>query len=412
MSKRKATRLNRAFFEGLLAISQQMAQAPDLDSLLTHATRAALSLFNAEQGYLTLVDERGQRHFRVRLNGRHDLPLETINPLIRQHDDRLPALLPAGAATVIGAPLQSRGQLLGAIYLENTDAASAFQASELQALRWFADQLAMAIEQARVTTSLEERVRQRTIELEQAVQHLERAWLDAVESNRIRTMILANIAHDIRSPIGLSISALQTIREGSFGPLTPQQVAWLDRVLESLNHAISLTGDVFDLTKAELAGLQLNLAEVDMYRFMIHLSQLGEGIEWPPNVAFESHIPTDLPPLKIDATRIQQVVFNLLSNAQRFTLEGRVLLYAERHEHEVLIGVRDSGIGIPPHQRETIFERFNQGEQETDSRFRGTGLGLAICKELVLLHGGRIWVESEVGQYSDFKFTLPISPPV
>ncbi len=427
MDRQEPMVINKDFFERLLSISQQMARTRDLDPLLKYAIRSALELLNAERGYLMLLDAEGNYEFRVKLNADGSVPQEEISTTILHHvwqttdpviiydavnDPRLAeaaSVHALGLRSVMCAPLLSQGQLLGAIYLENRSTSNVFQQKELEPLMMFANQMAVSLENVLMTHSLEERVQQRTKELEQAVQQLERAWLDAVEANRIRIMILANIAHDIRSPIGLSISALQTIREGSFGALTDRQLIWLDRVLESLDHAISLTGDVFDLTKAELSGLQINLEPTDMYRFMVHLSQLGEGIDWSPNVVFETRIPSNLPQLTIDATRIQQVVFNLLSNAQRFTAQGQVLLYAERRDHDLLIGVRDSGIGIPPHQRETIFERFNQGEQDTDARFRGTGLGLAISKELVLLHGGRIWVESEVGQYSDFRFTLPIT---
>ncbi|XWX05527.1 ATP-binding protein (plasmid) [Aggregatilineales bacterium SYSU G02658] len=427
MSKQEP--INVSFFERLLSISQQMARTRDLDPLLEYAIRSALELLNAERGYLMLVDPQGKRDFRVKLNRDGSVPQEEVSAAILNHvwqthdpliiydavtDPRLAeaaSVRAMGLRSVMCAPLLSQGQLLGAIYLESRSTRGVFQQKDLEPLMMFANQVALSLEHVLLANSLEERIRQRTTELELAVKQLERAWLDAVEANRIRTMILANIAHDIRSPIGLSISALQTIREGAFGALTDRQITWIDRVLESLDHAISLTGDVFDLTKAELSGLQLNFEPIDMSRFMVHLSQLGEGIDWAPNVTFETRIPPNLPRLTIDATRIQQVVFNLLSNAQRFTVDGKVVLYAQARENDLLIGVRDSGIGVSPHQRETIFERFHQGEQETDSRFRGTGLGLAISKELVLLHGGQIWVESEVGQYSDFKFTLPITSP-
>lgn len=413
MSKREAIVVNQAFFERLWEISQQMAHIHSLNTLLERAMRAALDMLNAERGYLMLIDAQDNYSWRIQRNRDGSSPQAAIPAEVlrhRWHTDE-PVLFGDAQHDLylsMGVPLMTKSRLLGALYLEVF--VHGFQPSDLVPFRLFARQLTLALHRVLALTALEERARQRTAELEQAVQYMERAWLDAVESNRIRTLILANIAHDMRSPIGLSISTLQTIREGSLGALNEQQIIWLDRVLETLHHVINLTGDVFDLTKAELSGLQLNLAATDMQRFMVHLSQLGEGIDWAPNVAFEVIIPADLPVLIIDATRIQQVVFNLLSNAQRFTSEGRVQLYAERREHDLLIGVRDSGVGIPSDQREVIFERFHQGNQESATRFRGTGLGLTISRELVLLHGGRIWVESEVGRYSDFKFTLPLVP--
>lgn len=423
---RTSMTINHDFFTRLLAISQQMAATRDVETLLHYAISSALELLNAEAGYLILISESGEREFKVRL--RHDgavpdeRPSETVlkqvtlslQPLLVNDaltDPRLSvsdSVHALGLRSIMCAPLLVQGRLIGVIYLENRRDANVFQQKELEPLMMFVNQAAVSIENALINDQLEVRVERRTQELQQVVQQLERSWLAAVEANRIRTTILAAVAHDIRSPIGLAISALQTIREGSFGEVNPRQTVWLDRVLESLDHAITLTSDVFDLSKAELTALQLNLESVDMHRFMVHLSQLGEGIEWAPAVTFEPQIARDLPPLVIDPTRIQQVVFNLLSNAQRFTQHGTVQLYTELNEDHLLIGVRDSGVGIDRQERDKIFERFHQADQDNESRFRGTGLGLAICRELVMLHHGNIWVESEPGQYSDFKFTLPL----
>lgn len=414
------------FLTRLLSISHQMAATHDVERLLPYAMRSAMELLHAEYGYLMLVNAAGEREFKVKLSQDGSVPDEALSSTIlnqvwHTHEPMVvydaltdPLLSTAASVKMLGlrsvmcAPLVVQGRLIGAIYLENRSATHVFQQKELEPLMMFVNQAAVSIENALITSRLEVCVSQRTQELESAMQQLERGWLAAVESNRIRTSILAAVAHDIRSPIGLAISALQTMREGSFGELNDRQIVWIDRSLESLNYAITLTGDVFDLSKAELEGLQLNLEAVDMRRFMVHLSQLGEGVEWAAAVTFETLIPRDLPTLMIDSTRIQQVVFNLLANAQRFTREGTVTLYARVEAANLLIGVRDTGDGIPDHQRDRIFERFHQAEQDNSTRFRGTGLGLSICRELVTLHGGNIRVESEMNAFSDFMFTLPL----
>jgi K+-sensing histidine kinase KdpD len=402
MAARKPVSVDTNFFERLLEACQQMACARDLDLLLEHAVRSLLELLDAERGCLMLLDAQGRPVPRVQVDRQGRQQNDEISRAVLEQSVHADAPMivesAADASSIVCAPLISHGKRLGALYLENRSTASPFYPQDLKPLAIAADQVAAALERALSTSALEQTAKQ-----------LERAWLDAVEANRIRTVSLVSIAHDIRSPLGLSMTVLHTIREGTFGPLTELQISWLDRAMESLDHAISLTSDVFDLTKAELSGLKLNLELTNMQRFMMHLSQLGEGIDWAPSVTFEARIPSDLPQLTIDATRIQQVVFNLLSNAQRFTTSGQVLLYAQLREHDLLIGVRDSGAGVPPHQREAIFERFKQGEQDAEVRFRGTGLGLAISRELVIMHGGLIWVESELGQYSDFKFTLPLT---
>jgi signal transduction histidine kinase len=414
------------FFKTLLEISRTMAETRLLDPLLKYAVAEALKLLNAERGYIVLLRSDGELDFKVKLDRLGNAPEEEIsmtilNQVLESHQAMIfndamvdPSLAGSesvqslGLRSVICAPLISHGTTIGAIYIENRSIAAVFMQKELQPLTFFANQAAVSIENAILNDRLEERVRERTKELEDAVHQLERGWLDAVEANRIRTTILANVAHDIRSPIGLSISALQTIREGTFGTLNPKQEAWIDRVLESLQHAVSLTSDIFDLSKAEMDALKIHTKPVDLKDFLTNIYQLGEGLEWSDEVRFGLDIPKDLPFVEFDRTRIQQVIFNLLSNALKFTKKGQVILYAKVGIESVIIGVYDTGSGVPPHQREKIFERFQQGDQDTETRFRGTGLGLAICKELVRLHNGNIWVESEMGKYSDFKVELPL----
>jgi len=418
--------INEAFFRTLLEISRKMVETRDLETLLHYALKQALELLNAERGYLMLADSAGNLEFRIRMDRQGSIETEEVSKTVvdRVMEQKQPVLIydamtdpglshsesvqSLGLRSIMAAPLIVEGTVIGIIYLENRSNASVFHQKELEPLAFFANQAAVSIENARLNNMLEDRVRVRTHELENAMQHLERGWLDAVEANRIRTSILANVAHDIRSPIGMSLSTLQTIREGAFGALTPKQMLWLDRTIDSLNHAITLTSDIFDLSKAELDALQTNPEMVDMYRFMNHVVQLGEGIEWDDEVQFIADYPREMPSVYMDATRIQQVIFNLLSNAQKFTSQGQVMLYARVQPGSVLIGVRDTGKGLAPDQLEKVFERYHQADQDGRTRFRGTGLGLAICRELVALHGGRIWVESEEGRYSDFKFELPL----
>jgi signal transduction histidine kinase len=221
-------------------------------------------------------------------------------------------------------------------------------------------------------------------------------------------MLLGNVAHDIRSPLNMVVGALSLLAEGAFGPLTPDQAEWISKSLGAANHITRLTDDFFDLTKIEMGKLVLYPEETDLNLFLKLLYEIGEGIRWSEGVTFKLDLEPNLPKVMVDPTRIQQVILNLLSNAEKFTSEGSVTLYARKlkDDNKVLIGVSDTGIGIPETDLDLVFDRFKQVLGQKKSSKQGTGLGLSICKELVQLHNGKIWVESQMGFGSDFKFAL------
>ncbi len=415
------------FYQSLLEISRRMAETRELAPLLQYAVRVALELLNAERGYLVLLDGDAIQ-FAVKLERRDEgfftaeeeistsifthviathKPIITTDAVVDPQFSASTSVQDLQLRSVMCAPLISRGSVIGALYLENRSHANIFLESDLEPLSFFTNQAAVSIENAILNDELEARVRQRTEALERTMNQLEKSWLEAVEANRLKTMLLGNVAHDIRSPISLAYSAIQTMLEGTFGAVTPKQSDWLKRAIESLEVATHLTSDIFDLTKAEMNALEITPRPTDMSQFLEHVFKMGSNIAWADGVRFTHHIPKNLPTLSVDSIRIQQVLLNLLTNAQKFTSQGEVVLYAELIENAVLVGVRDTGTGIPQEHHHHIFERFYQADQALEIRQNGTGLGLAICEELVERHGGQIWVESEQGAYSDFKFTLP-----
>jgi signal transduction histidine kinase len=150
---------------------------------------------------------------------------------------------------------------------------------------------------------------------------------------------------------------------------------------------------------------------VDLEEFLLHQYQINRSIPWPAAVEFQLELAPSLPTVLCDPIRVQQVVTNLIANAIKYTQQGSVTLSAridDEDKNSVLIGIRDTGIGIAEDDLERVFNRFEQ-VSETGKRLNGLGLGLAICKELIDHHNGRIWVESTLGQGSDFKFTLPVA---
>ncbi len=425
--------MDSEFYRQLLDISRRMAETREVQPLLEYAMKQALDLLNAEQGYLVLVDEENRLDFRVRIarDGRQLADPESqishsiLTRVVRQREpvflnDAIldPTFKVSDSVkqlqlrSVMAVPLRTVGDILGAIYVENRQRAHIFDERKLELLKFFASQAAVAIENALLNENLERKVQTRTAELRAAMNQAEQAWQHAVEANRLRTMVLSNVAHDLRSPVALAVTVLRTLREGTYGSFNDDQLRWINRALQSLDHAVNLTRDVFDLAKAEEAGrLEVYLKKTDLNDFLSEVISFGEGMSWLDDVRFHDDIVPDLPEIAIDETRIKQVLLNFLANAQKFTLHGRVTLYTIiLPDHRgVKMGVRDTGSGIPLALQDKLFQRFQQLSLDTDKRRKGSGLGLAICKELVERHGGEIGVISTEEEGSDFFFTLPLN---
>lgn len=429
--------MDREVLEKLLEISRRMAENRAMQPLLNYAMQEAMLLLRAERGYLVLINPDGSLDFRVRQDSRGnelanpdtEISYTILNPALEGKSQMItdalgdPMLL--GAASVVAlqlrsvlcVPLISRGAVIGAIYIENRTDAAIFQKDDLTLLTLFANQAAVLIENAMILDSLEMRVAERTAELENANSQLEVAWLDAVEANRVRTSFLANLTHDMRAPLSVALGASSMIETEMFGAVTEEQREWIERTIQALKHVVNLTDDMFSLTKHEdsLAkrtegkGLSVVVENVDLNDFLQRLYNIGMALPWAKEVKFRLDIQSDLPTVSLDPVRIRQVLFNLLSNAIKFTAAGEVVMYARylANEDQVMIGVRDSGAGIPEHLQGQLFQRFQQLDDNLVRRNHNAGLGLAISRELVELHGGQIWVESQPGVGSDFKFVLP-----
>jgi signal transduction histidine kinase len=314
--------------------------------------------------------------------------------------------------SLICVPLKAHGKVIGALYLESQSEEHAFSHDDLESLELFASHAAVAIESVSLQADLESHLVVCKTRLEQAMGRLERNWQEAVEFNRVRSEFLSKVAHDIRSPLTTALMAQQMLNSGNLGELSAEQQEWVRNSLQLLQHVFRLTEDFFELTRVQMGGLLIFPDWVNLGEYLRQVFQVVQFIPRPERVRLELDLANGLPELCLDETRIQQVIVNLVDNATKFTETGEILLYAHptKDRDGVVIGVRDTGFGIAPGDMGLIFERFHQSGP-MEARERGVGLGLAICKEIVELHGGRIWAVSEVGKGSDFKFLLPLEQP-
>ena len=238
---------------------------------------------------------------------------------------------------------------------------------------------------------------------------LRRLYGELEATSRHKSEFLANMSHELRTPLNAIIGFSQVMRERMVGDLTQKQEEYLDDVLSSGNHLLSLINDVLDLSKVEAGQVELDIAPFSLRE------ALERGVVMVRDWAREDGVQVTLaadPQVDVvegDERRIRQVVFNLLSNALKFTpAGGSVDVASARFDGEVRVSVADTGPGIAPEDQERIFEEFQQ--TDLGAQREGTGLGLALSKRRVELHGGRIWVDSELGKGSTFVFTLPGRP--
>src|SRR6478672_7289383 len=222
-----------------------------------------------------------------------------------------------------------------------------------------------------------------------------------------KSQFLANMSHELRTPLNAIIGFSEVLHEQMFGELNERQLAYVDDVLEAGRHLLSLINDVLDLAKIEAGRMELELSQVEILDILrsaisMHSERAGRG-----GIQIGLTMDPGAITITADARRVRQVVFNLLSNAVKFTpVEGHVDVSAHLDDGRVEIAVADTGPGVAAQDLDTIFEEFEQasdGKQE-----EGTGLGLPLSRKLVELHGGRLWVESEPGRGSTFRFTLPV----
>ena len=260
-------------------------------------------------------------------------------------------------------------------------------------------------------SGLEQKVQERTRLLATALGELDERSRELEAASEHKSEFLANMSHELRTPLNAIIGFSQVLREQLFGDLNEKQAEYLEDILTSANHLLALINDVLDLAKVEAGQIELEVAPFSLQEalergvVMVRERATRDGVQVTLAANPEADVVTG------DERRIRQVIFNLLSNAVKFTPAGGVVdVSTARIDGEVRVSVADSGLGIAREDRERIFGEFQQTEAGIEQR-EGTGLGLALSRRLVELHGGRIWVDSEVGKGSTFVFALPTKSP-
>lgn len=332
-----------------------------------------------------------------------------------------------GNGSWIGIPLIAAGEVLGVYILEN-QSAGVYGEKDRELAESVAAQAAVAIKNASLhdelthyAADLENRVYERTAELRKRVMEVESynetmhqlmeeltvALNKAESADRLKSAFLATMSHELRTPLNSIIGFTGILLQNLVGPLNEEQHKQLKMVQGSANHLLELINDVLDISKIEAGQVDIHKAQFDFGQAAQHsIEKITPLAEKKGLMVTCSGVDRPLL-LNSDQRRVEQVLINLLNNAVKFSDRGEVALQVEQLTDEIVVTVRDTGIGIAADQLQNLFLPFRQIDSGLTRQYEGTGLGLSICKRLVELLGGEIEVKSELGKGSQFIFTLP-----
>ena len=299
------------------------------------------------------------------------------------------AVLEAGFRASLIVPLLGAEGPVGALVLRRRQPGEFF-AAVVSLMQAFADQSAIALENAR----LFEEIAQKSRELEIASQH--------------KSQFVANMSHELRTPLAAILGFAELIQEGFYGPLPDKSMDALTRIRSNGKHLLGLINSVLDIAKIESGQFSLNLGEYALENVVETVRAATEALAETKKLGLKTEVADRLPIGVGDEQRLTQVLLNLVGNAIKFTDKGEVRISATAVNGQFMVSVTDTGPGIPLEEQKRIFEQFHQVDSSNTKAKGGTGLGLAIAKQIVEMHGGRIWVESTPGEGATFEMELPM----
>ena len=237
-----------------------------------------------------------------------------------------------------------------------------------------------------------------------------RAKQEAEIANHTKSEFLANMSHELRTPLNSIIGFSDLLYEKVYGELNARQIKAVNNISGSGKHLLNLINEILDLSKVEAGSLELHHSRFWLAEVFAEVRDMLFPLATSKGIKIELEIENDLPRIYGDKDRLTQVLTNLMTNAVKFSNEnGRVKVKASQNGNFINVTVSDEGIGIAAEDHDKLFKPFSQIDSSSSKKYPGTGLGLALVKEIVQLHGGTVWFESELGKGSTFGFSIPIS---
>ncbi|NDJ54951.1 MAG: GAF domain-containing protein [Chloroflexi bacterium] len=407
----------------LFNVTRAAVESSDLQESLTNVANLLRNeIDSAESAIIYLVDEHGEmlipqaavgfgREIAARSPGQslgegiignvfvggHSLLINDVKrdlggrTLFGDEDDR--------TQSAVLVPLRAQDESIGVLTVESTRI-NAFDETTVNLVQTASSTLTGAINTSRLLEEVNE------------------AYAQLAETDELKTQFLANMSHELRTPLNSIIGFSRVMLKGINGPLNDAQQQDLNTIYTSGRHLLGLINSILDMSKITAGKMEVHQEYISIEEIVDTVVAAGKGLIKDKPLGIFKEVDGNLPLVWGDEVKIRQVMFNLISNAAKFTFEGSITIRARRQNYNpktgepprVQIDVVDTGVGIPDSHIGTIFEAFRQVDGSTTRQVGGTGLGLPISKEFVEMHGGHMWVDTQVGVGSTFSFTIPLHP--
>jgi GAF domain-containing protein/CheY-like chemotaxis protein len=401
------TKRNAAELATVNTVSSALASELDTSALIDLVGEQIRSIFRADIAYVALLDESGQTISFPYTHGEamEDMPygegltskiIQTGEPLLitrdvgRQAEEMGASFIGVAARSYLGVPIMVGSRAVGVVSVQSTSREDAFDPNDQRLLTTIAANVGSALQNAQLYREAQE------------------SRAAAEQANKAKSTFLANMSHELRTPLNAIIGFTRIVRRKAEGALPDKQIENLEKVLSSSEHLLGLINTVLDIAKIEAGRMDVVAANFSIASLADQCANLAAPL-LKPNVRLEKAVDDSLGLIYSDQDKIKQIVLNLLSNAAKFTHEGKIRLAVDRRDADMLdISVTDSGIGISEEALGRVFEEFQQADTSTTRQYGGTGLGLAISRSLARLLGGDLTAASQPGVGSTFTLALPI----
>jgi len=409
-------------------VSNALASQLDLDALIQMVGDLMRELFDANIVFLALLDKEADMiNFpyqfgddvapikfgegltsRIIQNGESALINQDVNA---KYDELGIKRSGKEAASFLGVPIITGKEVIGVISVQSTEQVNRFDEDDMRLLATIASNVGVAIHNAKL---FEDTIK--------AQAQAEEARKNAEEANEAKSAFLSTVSHELRTPLTSVIGFAKIIRKRLTDKIFPaikgddKMEKIKDQIGQNLNVVISegqrlttLINDVLDLAKIEAGKMEWHIENVDMSTVIDQALAATAAVFDEKKLKLKKKISDNLPTIKGDRDKLIQVLINLLSNAAKFTDKGEVVCSAVLQNDDFIISISDTGMGISPEDQPKVFDKFKQVGDTLTDKPKGTGLGLPISREIIEYHGGKIWVESEIGKGSTFSFNLPVA---
>lgn len=403
----------------LLQVFKEISSTLELQELLNRITDLAVELTNTDRGFIMLMDESGQLHFKVARNAdartitgsAFKLSKTVVNKALNSGEvvnlymtddfselDTNSSILKLRLHSIMCAPLKLKAEIIGVLYVDTQTGARQFSDDDVIIFETLAGQASVMIENARLYEEL-----QRTNQvLRDTIDELNE--IDVMKSN-----FVTNVSHEIRTPLTSMIAYAEMLKSRRDSIPSALQDKFINVIHDESRSLLAIVNNILRMSELERSNMAKNFKEINIHDFLTKVEGLGQTIADTNNLIFSCQFGEDLPNLFGDGDQLLEVIRNIFENAVKFTdAPGKITFTIARTAHKVVqISIQDTGRGIRQEELKKIFLKFYQGGSILTQKPDGTGLGLTIAREIIQQHQGQIWAESEPGKGSTFFISLP-----